>query len=82
MLVVKTVCISKGKATRHRYFPPLCVTLGWALPAGYTEGRYVELGDCHLIIILELIVSNLVVFIVTCFVSNNAAKDEFSGRNG
>ena len=36
---------SKGKATRRRYYPLLYASLGWGLPAGYTGGRCIELGD-------------------------------------
>ena len=41
MLSINFVYTSKGKATGRRYFPPLCATIGWALPAGYIEGRYI-----------------------------------------
>ena len=48
----------------------MCATIGWALPAGYTEGRYIELGDCYLIVILELILCPiLTVNIVICVMS-------------
>ena len=42
---VYNLCYSKGKATRRRYYPLLYASLGWGLPAGYTGGRCIELGD-------------------------------------
>ena len=42
---VYNLCFSKGKATRCRYCPLLYASIGWGLPAGYTGGRCIELGD-------------------------------------